>query len=96
EIPSHLNDWTGSAAGINSRINSGTFVVQHRDHGGVDGWSHPRYQIPDLGGLHNDMYPFVFSMNCLTGKYNYYSQCFAEAFHRPEQRAMGIMAASEV
>jgi hypothetical protein len=95
EFPTHLNDWTGSATGINNRINSGTFIVQHRDHGGIDGWSHPSYTIPDLNNLHNDKYPFVFSMNCLTGKYNHYSQCFAEAFHREEQRAMGIIAASE-
>jgi hypothetical protein len=96
EVPSHLNDWTGSASGINSRINSGTFVVQHRDHGDIDGWSSPSYRISDLNNLHNDKYPFVFSMNCLTGKYNNSSQCFAEAFHREQQRAMGIMAATEV
>jgi hypothetical protein len=95
EVPSHLTDWSGSATGINNRINSGTLLVQHRDHGGVDGWSSPSYTISNLSGLHNDMYPFVFSMNCLTGKYNYYSQCFAEAFHREPQRALGITAASE-
>ena len=97
EVPSHLNDWTGSATGINNRINSGTFIVQHRDHGGIDGWSHPSYRIPDLYGLHNDMYPFIFSMNCWTGRFDHRdTTCFAEAFHRPPQRASGVVAASGV
>ncbi len=47
-------------------------------------------------GLHNDKLPFVFSMNCLTGKYNYSSECFTEAFHRMGQRALGLIAASEI
>ncbi len=96
ETPSHLTNWNGNADGINAAINSGAFIVQHRDHGDIDGWSEPHYLIPDLAGLHNDDYPFVFSMNCLTGKFNHYSECFAEAFHREEHRALGVTAASEV
>ena len=95
--PSELGGWTGgSAYAINDAINSGAFMLQHRDHGGITGWGEPDYDIGDLDGLNNDDLVFVFSINCLTGKYNANETCFAEAFHRHEQGALGIIAASEV
>lgn len=93
--PDHLMDWGGSAARLNSDINRGAFIVQHRDHGGETGWGEPDYDIGDLSGLSNDDLPFVFSINCLTGKYNISGQCFAEAFHRMNHGALGLIAASE-
>jgi len=94
--PYYLTDWSGSATGINNAINNGTFMVQHRDHGELTGWSSPSYHITDLSGLNNTVPPFVFSMNCLTGKYNNSSQVFTEAFHRMNNGALGLTAASEV
>ncbi len=99
--PSHLTDWGGNATRINNDINSGASIIQHRDHGGETGWSHPSYNISNLYGLHNEDLVFVFSINCLTGKFNWYSECFAEAFHRytyngENAGALGIIAASEV
>ncbi len=94
--PSHLTDWGGSAARLNTDINAGTFMVQHRDHGGESGWGEPSYSSNDLTGLNNDDLTFVFSINCLTGKYNYSGECFAESFHRHNQGALGLIAASEV
>ncbi|MEA2097186.1 MAG: C25 family cysteine peptidase, partial [Candidatus Cloacimonadota bacterium] len=95
--PSELGGWTGgSAVAVNNAINSGAFMLQHRDHGGVTGWGEPNYDIGDLGGLNNDDLVFVFSINCLTGKFNANETCFAEAFHRHEKGALGIIAASEV
>lgn len=38
----------------------------------------------------------MFSINCLTGMFNQSTECFAEAFHRHPQGAVGIIAASEV
>ena len=96
QTPSHLTNWSGNAAGINSAINSGAFIVQHRDHGSEDGWADPSYHNGDLSGLSNDMYTFVFSINCLTGKYNWSNECFTEAFHRMEHGALGVIAASGV
>lgn len=86
----------GSASGINSAINSGAFLVQHRDHGAVTGWGEPSYTTSDLNGLTNTMFPFVYSTNCLTGKYNYSSECFTEKFHRIQYGALGVNAASEI
>ncbi len=94
--PSHLTDWGGNATRINADINAGTFLVQHRDHGGETGWGEPDYQSNDLTGLNNEDLTFVFSINCLTGKYNYSGECFAETFHRHAQGALGLIAASEV
>jgi len=94
--PGHLTDWGGNATRINNAINSGAFLVLHRDHGGVTGWGEPDYDIGDLSGLQNDMCPFVFSINCLTGKYNSAGECLTEAFHRMACGSLGLVAASEV
>lgn len=92
----HLTDWGGDATRINNDINSGAFMLQHRDHGGVTGWGEPDYSNSDLAGLTNNDLVYVFSINCLTGKFNDGNECFAEAFHRHQYGALGIMAATEV
>ena len=86
----------GSASGINAAINSGAFLVQHRDHGGETGWGHPPYDNYDLDNLTNTMFTFVYSINCLTGRYNWSGECFAEKFHRIEYGALGVNAASHL
>ena len=96
--------WTGgNAEGINNAINAGAFCVLHRDHGNELGWGEPSYSTANIGGLHNvnNQLPFIFSINCLTGKYNYSSESFAEKFHRYSYNgqnagALGVIAASEV
>jgi len=94
--PSYLTDWGGNATRINNDINTGAFILQHRDHGAVTGWGEPDYQSSDLDNLTNDMYPFVFSVNCLTGQYDGSVECFSEKFHRIEHGALGVMCASDV
>jgi hypothetical protein len=87
---------SGSATGVNNDINSGAFVVQHRDHGGESGWGEPSYGISNLSGLSNNPLTFVFSINCLTGRFDYGSEVFSEAFHRMEDGALGLVAATQV
>ncbi len=94
--PQHLTDWGGNATRINNDINSGAYLMLHRDHGYELGWGEPNYSNSDLPGLSNELLPFVFSMNCLTGKYNYSGETFTEAFHRMEHGALGLIAASEI
>ncbi len=94
--PEHLLDWGGNASRINADINSGAFLVQHRDHGYEEGWGDPMYNIGSLSGLSNNQLPFVFSTNCCTGNFGYSPQCFAEAFHNMDHGALGVNAASEV
>ena len=93
--PSYLTDWGGNATRINTDINTGAFLIQHRDHGGTDGWGEPSYNSGDIDGLTNTDFTYVFSINCLTGKFNISGQCFAEKFHRVEYGALGIIAATE-
>ena len=82
--PSELGGWYGGEPEqIAAAINSGTFIVQHRDHGYEDGWGEPAFRIPYVDALTNvGKLPFVFSINCLTGKFNHEPRCFAEAFLR--------------
>jgi hypothetical protein len=92
--PEHLTDWGGNATRMNNDINQGCFIVQHRDHGSVSGWGEPDYGISHLVGLSNTMYPYILSMNCLTGKFDNIPACFTEEIHRMQYGALGVMAAS--
>ncbi len=76
-------------------------MVQHRDHGYEQGWGEPDYSSTSINGLTNTDLTFVWSVNCLTGKYNYSSEVFSEKFHRytyngQNSGCVGINAASEV
>jgi hypothetical protein len=90
--------WNGNTDSIASYINNGVFYVLHRDHGDIDGWSHPAFMTSDVNQLQNgNKLPIVFSLNCLTGKYNYPGDCFAEAFlKKTDGGCAGIFAATEV
>jgi hypothetical protein len=86
---------------ITQAINNGAFLLQHRDHGGETGWGEPAYSNSDISNLTNDDLIFVNSHNCLTGKYDWSSECFTEKFHRwnvagVPKGALGVSAASEV
>lgn len=101
--PQELGGWSGgTAAMVNNAINSGSFMLTHRDHGGETGWGEPSYSNGNINSLTNvdNKLPFVFSLNCLTGRYNYGSECFAEKFHRytynnQNSGALGLIAASQ-
>jgi len=100
--PSELGGWTGgTGAAVNNAINNGSFMLQHRDHGSETGWGEPDYGNSNINGLNNTDLTFIFSINCLTGKYNIGGECFAEKFHRytsgdHNSGALGLIAASEV
>lgn len=100
--PAELGGWTGgNATMVINSINSGAFMLQHRDHGGTTGWGEPDFQSSDINSLTNEDLVYVFSINCLTGKYNMTGECFAEKFHRhtsggENAGCLGIIAASEV
>lgn len=103
--PSQLGGWSGGTAQmVVTAINDGAFALQHRDHGGETGWGEPAFTSSNISSLNNtanNELVFVFSINCLTGKYNYGSECFAEKFHRytyggQNAGALGLIAASEV
>ncbi|MBD3219990.1 hypothetical protein GF314_02000, partial [bacterium] len=78
--PAHLDDWGGNATRLNAALESGAFILQHRDHGDVDGWGEPAYSQSHVAQLANTDPSFVFSINCLTGMFDYPGECFAETF----------------
>jgi hypothetical protein len=100
--PTELGGWTGgNASMVNNAINNGAFMLQHRDHGYTGGWGEPAYGNNNISALYNTDLTFVFSINCLTGKYNISGESFTEKFHRHtsggnNSGALGLIAASEV
>lgn len=95
---SHLTDWSGNGNKVNEAINNGAFILQHRDHGAEEVWGEPGYNIGYINRLVNPDLTFVMSCNCLTGRFNYNGDngCFAEAFHRHQHGALGLIAATQV
>lgn len=97
ELRSSSFDWDGGSSDITSAINSGKFLVFHRDHGytGGSGWAHPYYTTTSMNSLSNgNQLPVVFSMNCHTGEFQL-SNCFAEKLVRMENKgAVGVVAAA--
>lgn len=88
--------WNGNSQDIKNGINNGAFYVLYRGHGDVTLWTDPCFTTTDIGQFNNgNKLPIVFSLNCLTGRYNE-GTCFAEAFLRKaEGGCAGIFAASE-
>lgn len=99
--PSTLGGWTGgNAAMINNAMNAGSFMLMHRDHGMETGWGEPSYTNANINSLTNTDLTWILSINCLTGKYNWSSECFTEKFHRYTYNgqpagALGVTGASE-
>jgi len=99
--PNMLGGWSGgNATAINNTINAGSFMMMHRDHGMETGWGEPSYTNSNINSLDNEDLIWVFSINCLTGKYNWSNECFTEKFHRHTKNghnagALGVTAASE-
>ena len=96
---SHLTDWSANGNSVNEAINSGAFLIQHRDHGSEEVWGEPSYSLSSIRKLTNQDLTYVMSNNCLTGRFNYggvNGECFAEAFHRHQYGALGLIAATQV
>jgi hypothetical protein len=96
---SHLTDWSATGNTVNAAINSGAFLIQHRDHGAEEVWGEPSYSTGYIKKLTNKDLTYVMSNNCLTGRFNYTQNpdgCFAEMFHRHQYGALGLIAATEV
>ncbi len=102
ESPATLGGWDGgTATNINQAIDSGAFMLQHRDHGEYIGWGEPAYKNYNIDALTNTDLTFVFSINCQTGAYQRSSECFGEHFHRYVKNghnsgALGLVCPSEV
>jgi len=64
--------WDGDGTDIINAVNSGTFLLNHRDHGSRLGWGDPHFQTPEVAALNNgDLHPIVMSINCETGWFDH-------------------------
>jgi hypothetical protein len=111
-VPAHLDtsvySWDSDNHDVANAINTGRFLVMHRDHGYYNLWADPLFTNQDIDTLlTNVSLPVVFSINCQTGWFdnevNAHSNatftsdylCFAEQFLRMENRGCsGIIAAT--
>ena len=103
QAPNQLGGFNGGTPEqIVTAINNGTMLVQHRDHGLETGWGEPAFRNSHVDQLTNvGKMPFVMSINCLTGKFDNSSPCFAEAFMRrtymgQNAGAVGLLCPTEV
>ncbi len=63
--------WNGSSTDVINAINDGRFLMFHRDHGGVNGWSSPSFRNSHLASLTNTTkLPVVYSINCASGLFD--------------------------
>ena len=102
--PDQLGGWTGgSGQRIVNAVNDGTFIIQHRDHGDITGWSKPSFNTSHVSQMNNtDKLTFVMSVNCLTGKFDYTGgNCLVDSLMRRMHNghgagAVGCIAPTEV
>ena len=104
--PSELGGWTGgSPEQVVNAVNAGSFWVQHRDHGLDEGWGEPAVRNQHIDQLTNvGKMPFVMSINCQTGMFNYTGSngnCFTEKWMRRTYNgqnagAVGVLSPTEV
>ena len=101
--PAELGGWDGgSPEQVVQAVNNGSFWLQHRDHGLENGWGEPAMRNSHVAQTNNvGKLPFVMSINCLTGKFNYGSTCFCEAWMRHTYNgqnagAVGVLCPTEI
>ncbi len=67
---------------ISNHINSGVGIINYCNHGEQTGWQSHYYMNSNVNALtNNNKLPFIFSVACLVGQYDYSSgDCFAETW----------------
>lgn len=81
---------SSSAAIISQHINAGVSIINYCNHGSETGWGVFSYGKSQVNALTNDnKLPYIISVACLNGKYDYSSGCFAEAWMRATNNSNG-------
>jgi hypothetical protein len=104
--PDSLGDWnSGTPTAVVNAINSGAFLLQHRDHGMYTGWGEPAFTTSYISQLTNTNLTFIYSINCETGAYHNPSGCGADAsftevfcrykYNNQNAGALGMVCPSE-
>ena len=73
---------SSSTTTISNHINSGVGIINYCNHGEQTGWQSHYYMNSNVNALtNNNKLPFIFSVACLVGQYDYSSgDCFAETW----------------
>ncbi len=85
--PDELGGWTGGTAEqVINAINTGAYIIQHRDHGWNNRWYQPEIYITDFGDINNPgKMTYLVSVNCRTGMYDWPNDCFVERLIRMQR-----------
>ena len=80
-----------SATSISNTINDGVSIINYCNHGSETSWGVANYSNSHVNALVNDnMWPFVWSVACLNGKFDHSTPCFAEAWLRATDNSTGV------
>jgi hypothetical protein len=81
---------SSSTTTISNHINSGVGIINYCNHGSETSWGSHSYSNSHVNALTNsNKLPFVFSVACLNGKYDYSSDCFGEAWMHATNNTTG-------
>jgi hypothetical protein len=100
EIPEELQRpnfaWDGNANTITSTINDGCNIVVTRTHGNVTRWGYVDYDVDDVALLNNSKYPIVYSLSCLTGKFDTPEESLCQALlSKKDSGSAAVIGATE-
>ena len=81
---------SSSAAVISQHINAGVSIINYCNHGSETSWGVFGYSNSHVNALTNDYkLPYIISVACLNGKYDYNGNCFAETWMRATNNSTG-------
>lgn len=107
ELLSDDFNWFGNVNDIEKVLDSGAMYMLYQGHGSEFGWEYPKYtnahiRQEDRGvyssakGRKSWLHPIIYSITCLTGRYED-KRCFATAaLNNPNGGASGVFGASDV
>ena len=79
-----------NAAAVNQHINGGVSIINYCNHGSETSWGVFNYSNSHINALTNDYkLPYIISVACLNGKYDYNGSCFAETWMRATNNSTG-------
>lgn len=94
-----MYDWNFKINNIKNAIEAGTFYVLYRGHGYSGCWYSPGFPgINSIPLSNGRKLPFIFSITCLTGKYDGSSNCLAEELLKNQNQdggCVGMIAATQ-
>ncbi|MBN2541363.1 T9SS type A sorting domain-containing protein [bacterium] len=85
----------GDRTDVINAVNNGRMIVNYSGHGTETAWDAPALSQSNIEGLsNNNMYPFVISNACLTGRFSR-TECFGETWIRQTNKgAIAFFGAS--